>query len=181
MVAPPWWLSLVLVLLAVPARPAGSASDRQGAAAGRAGAAVLAAAAATAVLTVVALAEAPLRTALQVTAPSVRLAAGVAVGVVALGRVLAVLTTRRHPPADDRPHDAAPDPTEGRARPLVAAVLRRLPGGPLRVEVAVAVWSLAADHGVALGVLAALLCAPLDAADAADAVRPGRTGRALPG
>ncbi|MEZ5262344.1 MAG: hypothetical protein R2755_11350 [Acidimicrobiales bacterium] len=109
-----------------------------------------------------------------------RLAAGVAVGVVALGRVLAVLTTRRHPPADDRPHDAARShrgpcpPARRRGAPAVAR-------GPLRVEVAVAVWSLAADHGVALGVLAALLCAPLDAADAADAARPGRTGRALPG
>lgn len=157
MIEPPWFLSLLLVLLA--GRPPSLRRPRAEAPAPGPGRVALAAGALTAVALLAVVASAPrLASGLAVTAPSVRLAAAVAVGTVAIGRLL----------------------TPGRREdPNGAALPYRLGTGPLRVEVAVALWALTLDHGAGIAVAAVAAVVALELVGAppvpAGAERAGRT------
>ncbi|MFN0028111.1 MAG: hypothetical protein ACKV2O_13170 [Acidimicrobiales bacterium] len=91
----------------------------------------------------VAVAADPLAEQLSVTAPTVRVAAGVALLVMSTGGIWAALRARAGDPAQPAATDTAPTLTS----PWPLLVLASLLGGPVRVEVAVAVWSAALDHG----------------------------------
>ncbi|MCC6438162.1 MAG: hypothetical protein IT196_24285 [Acidimicrobiales bacterium] len=165
MIEPPWFLSLLLVLLAARPRPARPAGCDTGLDNGRD--AAIAAAVVGAALVAVTLAADALAELMAVTAPSIRLAAALAVGVLAIGRLIASARPAGTPAANG--HGDEHGSVSGHGRRWAT----RLGSGPLRVEVAAALWALAVDHGTTLALLGVAGVVALDLADLADPTRPG--------
>lgn len=122
----------------------------------------------------------PLAHRLSVTAPTVRVAAGVGLLIASLGRTWSAGRCAAVTPADPSPPEALPGvtdptPTSKDARVMIEAMVR----GPVRVEVGMAVWSLSLDHGTATGLLVVGALSALSALSVLSALSALSVGSAL--